>query len=1456
MLLSYLKTRPDRALQRFALCAITATAIGCGSGGGSDVGYQDEKTPPIASAVALGLGAGDGTPTTYQARANSEITLSGKDSDSVNAPILESEWQQTAGPTVTLIDRAANSVIFNSPNVASATILSFELTVTDANGVVDTDQLNVEVAPVGDADRFLSDPATPDRILYLLAALQGGASTGDSSQSFTLQVNTIAHWQNRLGTMDQTVVQQDTLEGKFDANFNPAVNYNPFDDARNPTLELDIHRLDVDDINQNFQTSDRDRRLEMYNIASAYLEVQIEVVAGSELAFELLATTVSGTQIDGAALDPSDVNARPVAASKAKRVTVKASAITAPADRSAATNGALLQTWNDEFNATLLTNNVLSALGLENSVSANNYLALIDPAGEFTTLKKWLVHAGFENADGSRVDDPSIAHAVYLNNYDLGFGRDMFQRIDADGSVYSYVTNYPTVEATIEGRGDFAVVVMEYSANPDPDGANEKIVKFYAYVPDERTGDYIRTTSMNFDGGGEQFLPGVCTACHQSYQPDRTFTDVAQADLDATFMPWDLDSFLYAHAGDPAQIEPTLDSSKYTSDELQAFSREAQEAELRKLNLGALATYVDNPERHSAAIELIHGWYGDAARALPVDQLPEQDFDGSYVQPGWVGEEELYENVYARNCRICHTQINNEVTNYDTYADFIAASTLIGHVYEQGIMPMARLTTDRFWVDFNGGTSAADSPRSHLEGLGNNVAQAPGSPVPRFSISNSSPTTDDTVALDASSSTFSEAYSWSLAGPTGSSVQLSNGTGLTSAFSPDVAGGDYNVTLTVTGDNGGEVALTQTVTAINRAPVAQCFSADTATFSSAGLLAGIAVTSRIDTAFQGDGGISVDSVIDGNLGTATIDAGGNSVSYQLNNPFVRGVDSISYQLVDADGSLSSSDLTCDVVPTPGYANITIDSSSAGLVPSNVVASVGENSSFEVDIQWDAPSATNVDGYRLFRDEEQLELTAEQASSRSFTDSSLDYATLYSYTVAATLDGNVSQQSVPAEVTTLSLTPLNLVSTSPNSAQVNLSWTAPTGSVSSYNVYRDEIDGASGELLASGILVESYSDSTVGTATTYYYTVTGSDDRPQESVPSNVASTAAKPDAPSSLTATATGTNSISLSWTAVSNADSYSLFRKLSTAASYPGTPEATPSITSYADTTGLSAGTSYDYQVGTTINSEKSITFAQASATTEADAPDAPTTVTTAVTSSAINQVTLNWTAPSGSIDSYIVTRDGTELPTGSSAASFVDTSAPSGSELNYSVIAVAGAKRSTPSATVTRATFPAAPTAPTAAVSSASVVAVSGYSSSCSSTVNYTVTANGAGGTATSTANTSVNLTSLTGNSSYTVTARATCNGLNSAQSAASNSVTTDVSYTDNLASITSANSCASSGCHNNDEQVKVKFENGVTGSMCLAETSGTSANSCRGTTSHPILSPAEVDLVQSWISDGKQP
>lgn len=199
-------------------------------------------------------------------------------------------------------------------------------------------------------------------------------------------------------------------------------------------------------------------------------------------------------------------------------------------------------------------------------------------------------------------------------------------------------------------------------------------------------------------------------------------------------------------------------------------------------------------------------------------------------------------------------------------------------------------------------------------------------------------------------------------------------------------------------------------------------------------------------------------------------------------------------------------------------------------------------------------------------------------------------------------------------------PGGLLASAASSSGVNLSWTAvapPANcSVSSYTVYRSTINGftpsASNQVgTASGT---SFSDSGLSAATTYYYVVEAVDGA-GSSGPSSQASATTQsvggsctsvPGAPSGLSAAATSSGSINLSWNAVTpptncSISSYSVYRS-TTRGFTPSSSNlvGTSSGTSFANS-GLTASTTYYYVVEAVDGAGSSAASSQASATTQA---------------------------------------------------------------------------------------------------------------------------------------------------------------------------------------------------------------------------------------------------------------
>jgi hypothetical protein len=1115
---------------------------GCGEDGTSNVGYQSDSGTPqaTADAVLLGEPVDDNGDTVYNTRANTEVVLTGKDSASAFTPVLYFEWKQidNSGIKVDLVKRTQNTVVFQSPSVTEVTRLGFELSIIDGNGKKTSDTVYIDVHPGDDADHFLTHPNVGRNTYTLKAVLDENDSTGVDPVTVSVDVVATIHWTNRATESDQLDILTKTLEFTFPGSFDPAPGYDGLANSQNPILKGKIPRIDGNLINQLFEETEKHRRIEPYQLDDAVIELTFSINNDAEKDFDIYLFN------EACSTCPSIVGS-PILSSTGQRT--------------------LAINFSD----------LLEAYGLENPNTAASYYQILGYGGDGADkLSYWLQHAGFNN-DGSNKIVNYDAHATYVNNYDLGFGRDMYSRKDNQGNVYSIVTNYPSMEAAMLGSGEFAVVAMEYSDNPDPDGANDKIVKFFAYIYDNRAGGFVLAKSLNFDGRGEKFIPGACTGCHQGNSAGKSFDDVTQADLGATFIPWDIGAFLFSHAEDSRLIEPTLNTSEFTSEEIAAYSREAQEDDIRILNEHALATYAADPVRFAAPIELINGWYGRTPKDNTAPFTDNPTFNEHYVQNGWIDHEELYFGAYAPYCRICHTQVENPSKNFDEYNEFVLKKEILqDYVFEQGLMPLARLSMDRFWVNFYGEKTGAEYMREFLLSVGQtNIPEYPGQPI-ASTVASPSQTTEytylgDLVTIDASSSSFAESYTWSIhSEPLGANTQLLSDSGPITSFiagslaTPSVPGSTYQIELTITGTNGSTTSEVIDITIQNRNPVAECFDADVMSITNEGVIASIDVIDRLNAASLGDGNPIVADVKDGSYGTVSINPDDKTLRYELNDTFNRGLDTIYYQIQDFDDyndskSTTSTEPDCVNGGNEGYAAITIDlSGNFEATPQNVVAALDATDDTEtVHITWDAPSDVTPDSYNIYINDSLTPINVP-STPLSFTHTGLTPNTLYKYEITTLIGADESAKSDAANATTLVLEPSNLSASIPadNSITntINLSWDRPTGTVDGYRLYRDgsPITINIGDLADSDN--PSYSDTGLTAGQVYDYSVSAFDGTQESSAVAldngGKTTKATRAQQPSGLALTLSGTPGyyISADWddAAGSNVvDSYKLYR-------------------------------------------------------------------------------------------------------------------------------------------------------------------------------------------------------------------------------------------------------------------------------------------------------------------------
>ncbi len=283
------------------------------------------------------------------------------------------------------------------------------------------------------------------------------------------------------------------------------------------------------------------------------------------------------------------------------------------------------------------------------------------------------------------------------------------------------------------------------------------------------------------------------------------------------------------------------------------------------------------------------------------------------------------------------------------------------------------------------------------------------------------------------------------------------------------------------------------------------------------------------------------------------------------------------------------------------------------------------------------------------------------------------------------------QGVPFDAKTYNFTPDSTPPSAPGSLTATssstknvLTWTAATDNigVSAYDIYRN---GTYLATVAPPAL--TYTDKTATAGTGYTYQVAARDlagNATQASVNVNGGSTdTSPPTAPASLTATATGATTASLSWTASTDnvgVTGYTISRGGTAIGSVSG------STTTFSDT-GLTPGTAYTYQVtASDAAGNVSPPSNPATATTQPDTtpPSAPGTPTaTSVTSS---QVSLAWTASSDNVGvvGYHVVRNGSVIAS-VAGTSYTDSTVSPGTAYTYQVIAYDAAGNTAPSGTLT---------------------------------------------------------------------------------------------------------------------------------------------------------------------------
>jgi subtilisin family serine protease len=252
-------------------------------------------------------------------------------------------------------------------------------------------------------------------------------------------------------------------------------------------------------------------------------------------------------------------------------------------------------------------------------------------------------------------------------------------------------------------------------------------------------------------------------------------------------------------------------------------------------------------------------------------------------------------------------------------------------------------------------------------------------------------------------------------------------------------------------------------------------------------------------------------------------------------------------------------------------------------PASLTASAASSSS--IQLGWGAvPGAS---AYKVERSPDGatnwMQIAGTGSATTAYLDSGLAASTTYYYRVRASNGAGDSSASPTAGATTVAAVPAapaSLTVSAASSTTVQASWSTVTGATG-YALDRSP-DGVSGwvQVAGTGATTTAYLDAGLTSSTTYYYRIRALNSG-GSSAPSPVARTTtlpAAPMAPSNLTATATASNKIQLSWSASTGANSYKVERSLD-GITWTQITVLASGTTTYADS-GLASNTMYDYRI------------------------------------------------------------------------------------------------------------------------------------------------------------------------------------------------------------------------------------------------------------------------------------
>jgi len=326
-------------------------------------------------------------------------------------------------------------------------------------------------------------------------------------------------------------------------------------------------------------------------------------------------------------------------------------------------------------------------------------------------------------------------------------------------------------------------------------------------------------------------------------------------------------------------------------------------------------------------------------------------------------------------------------------------------------------------------------------------------------------------------------------------------------------------------------------------------------------------------------------------------------------------------------------------------------------PDNVITTA--NSTNSISISW--PSVSDAIGYYIYRgiNADGPYVQVGTSATTSYEDINLSADTAYYYKVAAYSSTGTGFQSGYVYVLNA---PNSVIATVNSENSITVSWSAVSDAIG-YHIYRSaSIYGTYTRVGTS--TATSYTNTSISSGAIYYYKIAAYNSWGAGLQSSYVYVL----DTPIGVTAAANSENSIIVSWSAVSDAAGYYIYRSESTYGTYAIIDSTVSGTTSHTDTS-LSVGAIYYYKIAAYNSVGIGNQSSHVSATTQA-APDNVIAKTNSVSS-----VIVNWDSVPGATEYYIyrsTSANDTYTQIGTSTkTSYINTSLSVGAIYYYKVAA-----------------------------------------------------------------------------------------------------------------------------------------------------------------------------------------